>query len=294
MSILSYPNRGHWGKSGWRGNCSGHVYKELFERLQPALFVDPMAGSGTSIDVAKEMNISAVGLDLHSGFNILRDSILATVGKPACLVVSHPPYGGQIKYSGEVWGSEAHPDDLSHCIDDADFNEKLQIALLNQRAAVKAGGHNGTIIGDWRRNGRYSSYQAEIISRMPSDELVSVIIKQQHNTTSGRKTYGKMKYPMIEHEYILVWQRKVGTTFHLLAGLAREQAQRLRGTWRAIVRNVVMGLGGKAHLKDIYAAVAAGCPEQLKTNRNWQDKIRQIVNSTGEYISPERGVWALA
>ena len=30
---MSFPNRGKWGKSNWRGNASGHVYKELFEQL---------------------------------------------------------------------------------------------------------------------------------------------------------------------------------------------------------------------------------------------------------------------
>lgn len=29
MSILSFPERGHWGDAKWRGNCSGHVYKDL-------------------------------------------------------------------------------------------------------------------------------------------------------------------------------------------------------------------------------------------------------------------------
>ena len=69
MSILSFPERGPWGKSSWRGNCSGHVYKSLFEQLRPGTFVDPMVGSGTSVEVAREMGIQAFGLDLHSGFN---------------------------------------------------------------------------------------------------------------------------------------------------------------------------------------------------------------------------------
>lgn len=70
-----------------------------------------MCGSGTSIEVAREMRIKAYGLDLHSGFNILRDNILHAVGEPADLVLSHPPYGDIIIYSGEVWG-KAHADDL--------------------------------------------------------------------------------------------------------------------------------------------------------------------------------------
>lgn len=89
------------------------------------------------------MKIEAYGLDLHSGFNILRDSILERVGKPADCVISHPPYGQMVVYSGNVWGKEAHPDDLSRCTDDADFNEKLQIALLNQREATSGGGYYG-------------------------------------------------------------------------------------------------------------------------------------------------------
>ena len=193
MSILSFPDRGPWGDAKWRGNCSGHVYRELFQRLQPKVFVDPMMGSGTSIDVAREMGIEAYGLDLHAGFNALRDSILGVVGKPADLVVSHPPYGAMIKYSGHVWGSEPHPDDLSHCADDNDFHEKMALVLLNQREATVGGGYYGTIIGDLRQNGRYVSYQAECIARMPADELAAVIIKAQHHCQSDGRAYGNMK-----------------------------------------------------------------------------------------------------
>jgi two-component system sensor histidine kinase ChvG len=62
---------------------------------------------------------------------------------------------------------------------------KIGIAGLNQREATKAGGLYGTIIGDYRRQGRYTSYQAECISRMPSDELAAVIIKAQHNVLAS-------------------------------------------------------------------------------------------------------------
>ena len=82
-SILSFPDRGPWGNSRYRGNCSGYVYKRVFEHLRPRVFTDPMVGSGTSVEVAREMGIEAYGLDLHSGFNILKTSILEAVGKPS-------------------------------------------------------------------------------------------------------------------------------------------------------------------------------------------------------------------
>ena len=116
-SIVSFPDRGPWGNSRYRGNCSGHVYKRIFEHLRPRVFTDPMVGSGTSVEVAREMGIEAYGLDLHSGFNILKTSILETVGKPSDLVLSHPPYHDLIPYSGSEWGRGGgpHPDDLSRC-----------------------------------------------------------------------------------------------------------------------------------------------------------------------------------
>lgn len=124
-SIVSYPTRGKWGKSSWRGNCSGHVYMDLLKSLQPRVFVDPMVGSGTSVEVARELGIEAYGMDLHSGFDALTMSIRDAVGKDADCVISHPPYGAMIRYSGPggVWGDKPHPSDLSQCKDDEDFHE---------------------------------------------------------------------------------------------------------------------------------------------------------------------------
>jgi hypothetical protein len=103
-SILSFCDRGPWGNGRYRGNCSGYVYQRLFEQFRPRVFTDPMVGSGTSVEVAREMGIETYGLDLHSGFNILKTSILETVGKPSDLVLSHPPYHDMIPYSGSELG----------------------------------------------------------------------------------------------------------------------------------------------------------------------------------------------
>lgn len=292
-SIMSFPERGKWGKSSWRGNCSGFVYKQLFEQYRPASFCDPMMGSGTSLEVAKEMKVTAFGLDLHSGFNILRDSIVSTIGKEVDLCFSHPPYGSMIVYSGEVWG-DPHPDDLSRCIDDDDFNEKMHIALMNQRSATKAGGMYGMLIGDLRSKGRYSSYQAEAIARMPADELAAVIIKAQHNCVSDSRSY-QLKHPRIAHEYILLWQkpRVIMAFLTDLATMARQNAKRLKSTWKAIVYQAMVQLGGKASLQEIYRVIADGAPDRLVTNENWQAKIRQTLQLDKAFGSNERGVWQL-
>lgn len=166
----------------------------------------PWSAAAPRFDVAREMGIEAHGLDLHSGFNILKQEILETVGKPSDLVLSHPPYHNIVIYSGEVWGRVGHPDDLSRCATEDEFVGKLTIAVRNQRHATKPGGYYGAIIGDVRRGGVYSSYQADLITRMPKTELRAVLIKQQHNVASGSRDY-PMKLPRIMHEYVVLWQR---------------------------------------------------------------------------------------
>lgn len=293
MSILSFPTRGNWGSSQWRGNCSGFIYKDLFERIKPKTFVDPMCGSGTSIAVAKEMGIHATGLDLHSGFNALKDSILERVGDEVDFCFSHPPYLDMVVYSGEVWGNEAVPGDLSRCESDEDFFDKLQLVLMNQRHATKPGAFYGCLIGDLRRDGRYVSAQAECISRLPSTELTSVLIKAQHNTQSSRRTYGKLMFGPIQHEYILLWKRSELPLFMLLKSVATQAQTRLTGIWKNVVHQALIELGGKADLKSIYEMVEKRC-DRVAANSHWREKCRQILNQNNDrFRSIERGVWAL-
>jgi hypothetical protein len=103
-----------------------------------------------------------------------------------------------------------------------------------------------------------------------------------------------MVMPRIMHEYILLWKKRSTATIHLLGIIATEQAARLRGTWRSIIRNVMMTLGGTSNLEKLYEKIAAGCVDRISTNPNWKAKVRQILNSTGDYRSVERGVWAIA
>lgn len=296
-SILSYEKRGKWGKSDWRGNCSGFIFRDVFESIKPKIFVDPMMGSGTSIEVAEEMGIDAYGLDLHNGFNILRNSILEAVGKEADLVLSHPPYHDMVVYSGAVWGNQPHPDDLSRCESVGDFNEKLHLALLNQREAARPGGFYGMIIGDMRRKGKYHSFQAEQIARLPGDELASVIIKAQHNCWSDNRRYAGMKLPRIMHEYIVLWQKPnvVRSILSSLVIMVSQAQQRLTSTWKVIVKQSLIELGGEADLSRIYEKVAQNAPDRLANNNNWKAKVRQTLNQNHQlFVSEERGLWGIA
>ena len=74
-SIISFPQRGGWGQFSYRGNCSGFVQKSLIETFRPGYFVDPAEGGGTSRDVCRQMGVKYTGLDLSTGFNLLKDKL---------------------------------------------------------------------------------------------------------------------------------------------------------------------------------------------------------------------------
>lgn len=171
----------------------------------------------------------------------------------------------------------------------------MQLALMNQRDATRSGWFYGTIIGDWRRGGIYTSYQAEMIARMPKDELAAVLIKEQHNAQSFRKDYRKMRLPFILHEYVLLWKKKDKPLLIILGDLARAQYARLTGTWKNIVCATLVRLGGEAALKSVYESIAQSAPDRIAANANWREKVRQTLNQNASLFKPvARGVWAVA
>ncbi|RTR20700.1 hypothetical protein EJ104_13195 [Deinococcus radiophilus] len=287
-----------WGNAKWRGNCSGYIYRHLFQLLTPQRFCDPMVGSGTSVDVAREMGIEAVGLDLHSGFNVLSQPIRlhlpAHWNGQADLCFSHPPYHTMVTYSGAQWGNEAHPDDLSRCSNLDEFYEKLALALLNQRDSVKVGGIYGTLLGDLRQKGAYHALASDIQAYLPRSERRAILIKAQHNTQSGTRTYSKLRFGRIEHEYILLYERQPGQVYAVLAETVQTQQETRTRSWKAIIGAAILGLGETFTTAQAYQAVMNAAPERIQQSEHWQAKVRQTLQQLPGLTNPERGVWARA
>ncbi len=284
-SIASFPERGPWGDARYPGNSSGFVMLELLAAFKPGFVIDVTAGGGTNVALCRDYGVRVLGLDLKDGFNALGDSVLTRAGEPADLTWSHPPYWDVKRYS-------SHPDDLSTCKDEDEFIGKLHVLLLNHRDATREGGHYVTLIGDRRKAGCYSSYQADCITRMPREELRSIIIKAQHNVSSGATSYA-LRYPLVQHEYLLVWRRAERSLFALWRSLVTRAHRVLEGTWKALVHNILVQLETPSSLGDIYAAVADATPEATDKT-HWQAKVRQTLYSHSEFKRSERGVWGLA
>lgn len=297
-SVMSFQNRGPWGKNNWRGNTSGHVIKEMIEHFQlkqkNGLFVDACEGSGTSKDVCSEMGVDYVGLDLYKGNDFTKNDILTELPRPANICFTHPPYHSMIEYSGKVYGDAPLDGDTSRCINPEEFVAKSQLMLMNQREATMDNGIYATLIGDQRGgtlgSGNFRSYQADFIKMMPKNELLSVTIKLQHNCLSDNRQYSGNFVPIM-HEYLLLWKKRKASMFSVSYNIASELQKGVATTWRNAIRMVMMRLQS-AKLADIYDEVESVAGNLIANNPNYKAKIRQTLQK--HFTNVERGVWAVA
>jgi hypothetical protein len=204
-SVVSYPGRGPWGNASYRGNCSGHLVKDLILRFNCQSVFDPAEGSGTVRDVVSGINkylrkdIYYDGRDLKTGWDILT-SVMPE--KQFDLVWYHPPYWDIVRYS-------ADQNDLSNCPTLEDFELKLNQSVRRLFGAVKPGGILAILIGDKRKHGNYYPLFRTLLINQGIGQLKAIIIKVQHNCMSDRKNYGYQNPFLIpiKHEYCLVYQK---------------------------------------------------------------------------------------
>ena len=70
-SIVSYPDRGSYGRNSYRGNCSGLLIKDLIKQYKLQGLSDFMVGSGTTEDVVGEAGIRGDLADVNRGYDML-------------------------------------------------------------------------------------------------------------------------------------------------------------------------------------------------------------------------------
>lgn len=289
QSIISYPERGKWGDSSYRGNCSGHVIKDLilhfYPNSKPKRFVEVFSGGGTGLDVARELGITnSVHLDLNTGWNALKDEI--PYGSD--FVFSHPPYWDIIRY--ETQRGSYDPDDLSNVMSYDEFIHKLDKVNAKIYQSLLNGGRHAFLVGDIRKKGKYYS----IIKDMTwFGDLESHVIKVQHNCWSDNKKYANNRFIPIIHEHLLIFKKNEVWAVELKRTVSQsfDLRQFNNITWRDLVQGAIEWLGGKATLKEIYEVIKGS--KKTERNAHWKEKIRQTLQLHDNFIAVERGVWKL-
>jgi hypothetical protein len=128
---------------------------------------------------------------LPDGAPYCRLAVRLILSSPAALVV---------RYSDQTG-------DLSNVAGYEQFRCLLMTCLKRCYDALEPGGRMAVLIGDVRRQGRYTAIIRDVLN-FPHGEIRSVIIKVQHNCTSDRRSYGKLEDPPIKHEYCVVFRKR--------------------------------------------------------------------------------------
>lgn len=141
------------GNQGYKGATPAYVIWNLLQRytLPEDLVVDPMAGSGTTLDVARDLGRRALGYDLQS----TREDVfrcdaraLPLEDEKADFVFVDPPYGTHIRYSG-----------LEECIGELDaassaYYEAMKAVIGEMHRILRPDRYAGLYVCDSFRKGK--------------------------------------------------------------------------------------------------------------------------------------------
>ena len=284
QSVVSYPNRGPYGDSSYRGNCSGNIIKDLIKHFypgntKPKRFIEVFSGGGTGKDVANELNLSnSLHLDLNNGWDALTDEIPSG----ADFIFSHPPYWDIISYEKER--NSYSENDLSNQMPYEEFIKKLNIVNEKIYHSLIVGGRHATLIGDVRKQGTYYS----IIKDMNwYGDLESHIIKIQYNCMSDNKVYSNNNFIPIKHEHLLIFKKNKIWVFNMKVTVTSQEniINATNITWRDLVQATIQFLNIKATVDEIYNILIKS--KKAQNNKYVREKIRQTLNNNSNFKKVE-------
>lgn len=285
-SIASYFARGKYGSNSWRGNCSGLLIRDLLRHYKPDSFADLAVGSGTSIEVARDLgytNSNTVFSDLnpqYGGVDITGNDLDFPL---VDFIFFHPPYyvfpGSSMpvysgKKNGGMWGDEVDPRDGSRISDPGTFKKWLDTANANLYKLLRKGGRLAILMGDSRYRGQYYSMfkNMDIFG-----DLEQVIIKQQHNCLTDTVKYSG-KFIPLEHEYLVIIRKGdpyIVPIHHVMID-KRDLRESTKVTWASIIAMMLEANGGKMAWETVKRNLQAH--PKAKGNQHIGEKLRQTVN----------------
>ena len=307
-TVLSFPDRGPWGDSRYRGNCSGWIPAYFINKYNVRKMAEVFAGSGTSYDVCKDMGVRYIGIDLNP--RPTRDGIITmdilddTVELPdgfydADMVFLHPPYPSinDVRYADAMW-KDVDGTGKIRDIQEMSFDDGMKAvnhAVLRAYNAMPAGSYEVCLVGEIRSNGQYRSMMQNLI--IPG-ELHQTFVKLQHNTVSGRRSYGNQgSRALTGHEMIAVIRKPSGyeIAYVVPQKISRDIRDLHVATWKDVVIAAVRKLNNVCSLEAIYKEISGH--KKAADNPNWQAKVRQTLQTlaaSGKVRHVSRGQWAIA
>lgn len=193
-TLWEYPSQhygeGMQGDQGYIGATPSWIIWNLLERYtKPGdLVVDPMCGSGTTLDVARDLERRALGYDVSpTRPDIFRVDArkLPVENEKADFVFVDPPYSTHVDYS-----------DSPHCIGKLDaaepgYYEAMELAIREMHRILRPGRYMALYVSDsWRAKRPFCPIGFRLFEIMCRYlEPVDIIAVVRHNKTLKRNHY---------------------------------------------------------------------------------------------------------
>ena len=180
----NYGDRRH-GDNKYHGVTPAFIIWNLIQRYtkEGDLVVDPMCGSGTTIDVCKEENRKVMGFDIVSYRKDIKQTDardLPLNKEVADFVFIDSPYSDNIKYND-------HPDNIGNIsCEDPIFFEKLEKVTKEAHRILKVGKYIAWLIGDQAKKGKFVPVGFKLYSVLEKYfKPVDIVCVTRHHQTSN-------------------------------------------------------------------------------------------------------------
>lgn len=203
-SLYHFDQPGDYGDRSYPGNCGGLLIRDLLRYFQPSSVFDPMSGSGTCLDVCRELGIPCTARDLRDGFDATDPAAYATLPEGARFefIWAHPPYWRQKLYT-------PHAGDLSRAPTLDAFLQAYQRFIAHGARLLTPHGIFAILMGD------YHDRQAGFVPLTYHTKRIALacglrphatdIIRFSHGASSSRHTYRSRFIPGL-HDVCMLFE----------------------------------------------------------------------------------------
>jgi DNA modification methylase len=204
-----------YGDRKFQGNFMPDIVKNCLLRYtkENDEFLDPCAGSGTSIDIADLLKRKCVAYDLTPiRKDILKGDITKLkLNKKFKLIIFHPPYAGIVRFSDKN-------EDLSNVENGNEFLIKIEPAVKNLIEHLEVKGWLCLVIGDYYLKGEWFPLGFKLMELFQKYGLIlkSINVKNSPDRANflGKNyklwCYRHLKFGtyFFKHEYIMFFKRQ--------------------------------------------------------------------------------------